>query len=52
MSLQGDATMQHGEVPLPPNSIEEETNEIENQARKRGNTKVGVIESWRRSRSS
>ena len=32
------AMMQHGEVPLPPNSIEEETNESENQARKRGNT--------------
>ena len=33
--------MQYGEVLLPPNSMEEETNESENQARKRGN-----IESW------
>ena len=39
--------MQHGEVPLPPNSMEEETNESENQARKRGNTKIwsdGIME--------
>ena len=33
------AAMQHGEVPLPPNSMEKETNESENQTRKRGNTK-------------
>ena len=33
--------MQQGEVPLPPNTIEEETNESENKARKRGNS-----ESW------
>lgn len=32
------AAMQHGEVPLPLNSMEEETNESENQVRKRGNT--------------